>query len=95
MTNLNNKALERGKDLILEKAYEDAYNKKNREFTYGGRVKKLPTQMREQDIKNLCLALMGRKDISKYSKTLQEVYIDLLSMNLNPTNELETATSTN
>lgn len=80
MVNSNNKALERGGNIFANRAFKDAYNPKNREFTYGGKTIKIPTQLKEEDIKNLCLCLMGKKSLPKSNKAMEEAYNSLIQV---------------
>lgn len=52
------KVFERPKDPRVEEAFNSAYNKKNRKFTFGGNVVTIPIPASEIDIKDLCLSLM-------------------------------------
>lgn len=67
-----NKALQRPVDYRIEQAFEDAYNPKNRKFTFGGITVKIPTQAKEEDIKNLCASLfVGGKNVVLHTSLIK------------------------
>lgn len=73
------KATERASGMHVDTAYEHAYNKKNRRFTFGGITVVIPIPADEKDIKALCKSLMKGGDKVELIPSLANLRKELLS----------------
>lgn len=72
------KVFERPSDPRVDNAFNSAYNKKNRKFTFGGNVVTIPIPASEIDIKDLCLSLMPNGNNVKLLPKLDVIRKQLL-----------------
>lgn len=72
------KVFERPSDPRVDNAFNSAYNKKNRKFTFGGHVVTIPIPAGEEEIKDLCLSLMPNGDKVKLLPKLNVIRKELL-----------------
>lgn len=73
-------------DFKVIQAYEDAYNPKNREFTFGGRTVKIPVSCTKAHIQDFCASLMPEGREVRIHKDLFDLKNQLLEGWVSPIN---------